>query len=286
MIQYNTNSMSDESNLKERKQPNDVALVNPINTGFMFTEEQLDLLVEASASTGIKSKGEALLVFQKAKELGIGAANAISHIHVVNGKSGIGIHIIKAILSKPSSGVSWKLIKDYEPIYNYTDGTVIISGNDLPSKHKVVHGIANNPDVDKYKREGYYVVAKVPKIVNNIKTYEPVDYITEYEFTRTKRNIKGEWATITVTSSFSWSEALKAGLPLSKDGTISPHSNWTKYTKLMLATRAFTFGARDIADDLLLGCSETSELMEINDIPYTITDNELEEGKVTILDSK
>lgn len=270
--------MSEESKVKENN--SNALMVVDAATSFGFTDEQLDLIVDAAASTGISSKGEALMVFQKAIELGIGPANAISHIHVVNGRSGIGIHIIKAILSRPSSGITWELVQDYEPIYNYFDGTSIISGNDLPEKTKILHGLANNPDVAKYKAEGYYVVAKYPTIVNKVKTYVPIDYITTYNFKRIKKNIKGEWITINTTSSFSWSEALQAGLPLKSDGTISPNSNWTKYSKVMLATRAFTFGARDIADDLLLGCSETSELMEINNIPHEIINDE---GTVRIM---
>jgi len=96
----------------------------------------------------------------------------------------------------------------------------------------------------------------------------------------TKRNIKGEWITKTIFTSFTWKEALKAGLPLDKAGQINPNSNWSKYTKLMLGIRAFTFGARDIASDLLLGTYETSELYDFNDINYDID----EEGKTTIVD--
>jgi len=87
-----------------------------------FTDERITELVEASAVTGIKNKGEFLMFVQRAKELNLGFANAAAHFHIVNGKLGIDIHIIKAILSRPSAGVEWEQIDNFRPMYEYTDG--------------------------------------------------------------------------------------------------------------------------------------------------------------------
>lgn len=50
---------------------------------------------------------------------------------------------------------------------------------------------------------------------------------------------------------YTWQEAEMAGLAV-KD-------NWQKYPKVMLWNRCFTFGARRIASDYLLGVMEISE---------------------------
>jgi len=251
----------------------------------LFTDEQLDLLVEAAATTGVKSKGEALMIFQKAAELGIGAANAIPHIHLVNGKAGIDIHIVKAILSRPSSGVTWELIDDFKPLYNYSDGTNTYTNDTLPKNYVILSKLSGNPQVEIEKANGNHPVAIVPKVVivkgKPVRTIEPIDYITTYKFKRVKRNLKGDWIEVTTTSSFKWSEAVAAKLPIDKNGEYNSNSNWQKYRKLMLGIRAFTYGARDIASDLLLGTYETTELYEFNDVTYDID----VEGKTTIIDA-
>jgi len=107
-----------------------------------------------------------------------------------------------------------------------------------------------------------------------------LDIRTTYIFTRKKFDIDGTYITKSITSSFSWNDALKAMLPYDKAGNINPESGWSKYTKTMLDHRAFTFGAREIASDLLMGVMETTELYDTYDINYDITDD----GHVKVLD--
>ena len=57
---------------------------------------------------------------------------------------------------------------------------------------------------------------------------------------------------ITAKGHFSFTEAQTAELFI-KD-------TYKKYARIMIANRAFVFGARDIADDLIMGVMETSEL--------------------------
>ncbi len=248
-----------------------------------FNNEELDELVKAAGITGVTSRGQLLMVFKKAQELGIGPANAISHIHVVNGKSGIDIHLVKAILSKPSAGITWDLIENFQPLYNYTDGETVYSHDeafDGNGNLLVLLQLKDNPLVDKAKDDGKIPVVKLPsKDAKGKRIYEVVDYRTTYKFTRLKQMPDKTWHTDIKYSSFSWNEAVTAGLPLDKTGNIALASPWYKYKKLMVATRAFTYGARDIASDLLNGNYETTELYEFNDIAYDVT----EEGKTTIL---
>ena len=86
---------------------------------------------------------------------------------------------------------------------------------------------------------------------------------TEYEFTR-YRNINGKERVQTVTSHYSYSEAQSADL-FSKD-------TYKKYARIMIGHRAFVLGARDIANDLLMGCMETTELKVVENAPITDVD--------------
>ncbi len=264
----------------ETNKNSDIAISNPTTSITNFTDSQLELIVEAAATTGVKSKGEALMIFQKARELGIGAGNAISHLHIVNGKSGIDIHIVKAILSRPSAGITWVQDKDFEPVYAaYSDGIIQYTYDTLPPNYIVLPKLSGNPIVEELKTQGKHPVAVLPTGKGN--TLEVIDRISQYSFERIKRNIKGDWITVKTTSSFRWSDAIKAQLPLDKAGQLNPNSNWQKYSSLMLAIRAFTYGARDIASDLLLGAYETTELYEFSNIDYNIND----EGHTEIIDA-
>ena len=70
---------------------------------------------------------------------------------------------------------------------------------------------------------------------------------------------KGKERVITAISHYSYSEAQNAGL-FDKD-------TYKKYARMMIGTRAFTFGARDIANDVLMGSMETTELKIVENVP-------------------
>jgi hypothetical protein len=250
------------------------------NNQLKFFEE-----IAKGANTGVKTTGDAMLLYQKAKELGIGWGNAIPHMHIINGKSGIDIHIIKAILTKPKSGVTWIKTEDYVGIYNYVDpNSVIYAESELPPNYIVVNSFKDEVP------EGRHKVAILP---TNIGTAAapvwkklPVDFRTTYIFTRKKKDIDDTWITTTATGTFSWSKAITAGLPIDKQGNLNPDGVWQKYRQLMIDTRAFTLGSRDIASDLLMGNYEKTELLDFNNVNYTVEESNGEIGKVTILDAK
>lgn len=249
-------------------------------------DEQIRFFTEIakSTNTGVKSTGEALMLFQKAKELGIGWANAIPHMQVISGKPGIDIHIVKAILSKPGSGVRWEQTEDFVPVYRYMgEDKVVYEENELPPNFIIVNNFNDTGDSTKFR------ACILPTNTGTDKApiwkKVPVDRRSTYKFTRKKKDIDGTWFTVTLVSSFSYSEALKAGLPYDKQGNINTDSAWGKYTKLMVNTRAFTFGAREIADDLLMGNYELTELLDFSGVKYAITPEGNEVGSVTILDT-
>ena len=247
----------------------------------------------SSEKGGIKSVADGLSILARAQDLQLPFTTCIEHIHVINGKTGIDVHIIKSLLSR--AGVVWKCTKDYTPQYQYTDGNTIYLETQLPDycvkcrtakeavdatkddtigvypvqwftdlkgniynefqvSEKCVKAI-NKAHALKLASEGKFPVIRIPA--------QPIDYVTEYEFKR-YRMINGKEREITAISHYSFSEAQNAEL-FSKD-------TYKKYARIMIGHRAFVLGARDIANDLLMGCMETTELKVVENAPITDVD--------------
>lgn len=259
---------------------------------------------------GIKSVNDGLAILMRAQDLGLPFSTCIEHIHVINGKTGVDIHIAKALLSK--AGVTWSCLKDYTPLYEYTDGiNVYIDGN-LPeyaircksqkdAEEKSTKAGADSENVYVYpvkwyqdfngnpykeyqlnnkqfgivaNRQQVAGVAKEGKIPVYRIPAKPVDYVTEYEFHRT---IKGK--DITAKGRFTYTEAVQAKF-FDKD-------TYKSYPRIMIGHRAFTLGARDIASDVLFGVMETQELklvtntkMEKSDFVDIDTDSTIKDVEV------
>lgn len=271
------------------------------STGF----DKLDLLSESgidkaklfltqfisSEKGGIKSIADGIAIMARAQDLNLPFTTCVEHIHVINHKTGVDVHIIKSLLLR--AGVSWERVKDYTPQYNYTDGTTIYLETQLPDycvkcrnakdaeaktnddvvgvyplayyqdlkgniynefqiSDKCVKAI-NTAHAQKIAAEGKFPIIRIPA--------QPVDYVTEFKFTR-KKLVYGQVQEMTVSSRFSYSEAVKADF-FTKD-------TYQKYARIMIDHRAFTLGARDIANDLIMGVMETTELGIINDDPTLI----------------
>ena len=274
-----------------------------VGTGFnalnLFDEKQLaaaEVFLKRMMTTdkgGIKNVNEGLAILMRSQDLQLPFSSCIEHVHVINGKTGVDIHIIRSLLSR--AGVTWECTKDYTPQYQYTDGNTIYLETQLPQycvkcrttkeaeektdgdivgvypvrwyqdlkgnvynefqiSDKCVSAI-NKQQALKLASEGKFPIIRVPAV--------PVDFVTEYKFTRRKL-VLGEKVITTAISHFSYTEAKQAEL-LDKD-------NYKKYTRLMIGIRAFTLGARDIADDVLMGVMETSELKIVTGVPLTDDD--------------
>lgn len=249
----------------------------------------------ATDKGGIKSVNEGLAVLMRAQDLQLPFSTCIEHIHVINGKTGIDIHIIKSLLSK--AGVVWECVKDYTPLYQYTDGNTIYNETQLPSYVKLCRTADEAVKATKDDIVGVYplkwyadlkgniynefqVSDKCVKCINRVQALsvakegkfpvirvpaQPIDYITEYKFTRYKV-INGKEHELHATSHFSLSEAQAAGF-FEKD-------TYKKYARVMISHRAFTLGARDIASDILFGVMETSEIKLVEDVGLSPSDFE------------
>lgn len=275
---------------KEKKDLTTVENVNSINlnTVNLFDEKQLVAVenfltkIIRSDKSGIKSVNDGLAILLRAKDLGLPFSTCIEHIHVINGKTGVDIHIIKALLLK--AGVTWKIIKDYTPLYEYTDSINIYEEDKLPeyaikckSKKEADEKIAKDDSDDhiyvypvKFYRDvqgniyrdyqldslRFGIAVNKQQIIelskaNKIAVYRipavPIDYITEYECYRT---VNGK--EMTARGRFTKAEAQAADL-LTKD-------TYIKYTRILISHRAFTYAAREIASDIIMGVMETTEL--------------------------
>lgn len=249
----------------------------------------------ATDKGGIKSVNEGLAVLMRAQDLQLPFSTCIEHIHVINGKTGIDIHIIKSLLSR--AGVVWECSKDYTPLYQYTDGNTIYNETQLPSYVKLCRTADEAVKATKDDVVGVYplkwyadlkgniynefqVSDKCVKCINRVQALsvakegkfpvirvpaQPIDYITEYKFTRYKM-INGKEHELHATSHFSLSEAQAAGF-FEKD-------TYKKYARVMIGHRAFTLGARDIASDVLFGVMETSEIKLVEDVGLSPSDFE------------
>lgn len=251
-----------------------------------------------SEKGGIKSIEDGLAVIMRAQDLNLPFSTCLEHVHVVNGKTGVDIHIIKALLLK--AGVVWECTKNYTPLYEYTDGNNVYVEDKLPdycikcknskdavdaaTKHLDTHpddidtvfvypvkffsdfngniyreyqwnntfAIAiNKQHAQKLITEKRFPVYRIPAV--------PVDYMTEY---RMERKVNGKL--MTATGSFSYSEAVTAGM-FEKD-------TYKKYPKIMISHRAFVYGAREIANDLIMGCLSTEELKTMQGIDLSNED--------------
>lgn len=272
---------------------------NGLTTVNLFDEKQVasaEIFLKrfmGSEKGGIKSIADGLAILARAQDLQLPFTTCIEHIHVINGKTGIDVHIIKSLLSR--AGIVWKCTKDYVPQYQYTDGNTIYLETQIPqycvkcrtAKEAIeattddVVGIypvqwytdlkgniynefeisdkcvkaVNRQHALKVANEGKFPVIRIPA--------QPVDYVTEYEFTRYYM-INGKERVVTATSHYSFSEANTAEL-FKKD-------TYVKYARIMIGHRAFIFGARDIANDILMGCMETTELKIIENAPISDVD--------------
>lgn len=242
-----------------------------------------------SEKGGIKSVNDGLAVLMRAQDLNLPFSTCLEHIHVINGKTGIDIHVIKALLSR--AGCTWRCLKDYQPLYEYTDGINVYTDGSFPeyvircqsqaeaeskSKQAIESGNTDNIYIypvkwyqdfngNLYKdyqlnpkqfgiasnRQQVAEIAKLGKTPVYRIPNKAVDYVTEYEITRT---INGKETS--AKGRFSYNEALQADM-FEKD-------TYKKYPRILISHRAFTYAAREIASDVLFGVMETTELSIIN----------------------
>lgn len=256
--------------------------INLFDSKQLAAAENFLTKVIRSKKGGIESVNDGLAILMRAQDLKLPFSTCIEHIHVINGKTGIDIHIVKALLSK--AGCTWRCTKDYQPLYEYTDGFNVYIDNAFPdyvvrcrNSKEAADKLAADKDGDlvyvypvkwyqdfngnvykdyQLNTKQFAIVANKLQVAEVVKSgripvyriaNKPVDYITEYEITR---NVNGK--EIISIGKFTYTEAVQAEM-FEKD-------TYKKYPRILIGHRAFTLAARDIASDILMGCMETTEL--------------------------
>lgn len=278
--------------------------VNLFDEKQLVAAENFITKVMRSEKGGIKSVNDGLAVLMRAQDLNLPFSTCLEHIHVINGKTGVDVHIIKALLLR--AACTWEVIKDYQALYEYTDGFNSYNDGNLPEYAVRCNSKADAEERAKSAKEDddkiyLYPVRFYKGFDNNIyKDYQlnsaankfaivrnpaeakaataagkipvvrcaaiPVDYVTEYKFTRKFPDGR----TMTAIGRFSRNEAVAAGL-FDKD-------TYAKYARILIGHRAFTYGAREIASDTIFGVMETTELKITNGI--TLSDGDIKEVDV------
>lgn len=269
--------------------------LNLFNDKDLIAAENFLTKIVRSEKGGVKTVNDGLAILMRCQDLSLPFSSCLEHIHVIQGKTGIDVHIIKALLLK--AACTWRCINDYQALYECTDGINVYCDDKLPtycirvkSKQEAetkrkeedddkiyVWPVKWYSDFNGNKYKDYQLNSKTHKVVSTkaeavtlaqqhmVGIYRipavPIDYITSYEFTRI---INGK--EVTAIGKFSYTEALAANF-FEKD-------NYIKYARIMIGHRAFTYGARDIASDILLGAAETTELKMAHGVPLTPQDVE------------
>lgn len=193
-----------------------------------------EVLVKSSL-VPLKKAEDVVTALMTGRELGLPFITSLSQIYPINGRPTLGVHIQKAILLK--NGIVFSKTEDAVAIYEYAK---VINKKTII----LLEGILDEQPKESKKKL--------------------IGFRTTYHFSRELKRPSGKFIEVEAYGSFSTMEASTAEL-LDKDV-------WKKYYKRMLDARAFTNGAREIADDLLLGISTPNELS--ND--YYINDRDEE----------
>lgn len=274
--------------------PRSLSAINLFDDKQLVAAENFITKIMRSDKGGVKSVNDGLAILMRAQDLNLPFSSCIEHIHVINGKTGLDIHIIKALLSK--AGVTWECIDDYTPLYEYTDGINAYVDGEFPdylvrcksadeakaksekegSDDKIyVYPVKFYKDaVGNIYRDYQLIPSKFAVALNKQQIAEitkqgktpviripaqPVNYITRYRLRRIVNNVCVESV-----GKFSLREAQQADM-FEKD-------TYKKYPRVLIGHRAFTLAARDIASDVLFGVQETSELKIANRVDLSDSD--------------
>jgi len=208
--------------------------------------------VIASGVSGIKRESDAIVILMRGAELGLSYGASINNIFAINGKTGMSVHLHKAILQK--AGVYFELQEDKAPVYAFG---LMKTKEDGVTKTFIPMGTTTEKKV-----EGYSVSPKI------------IDYRTTYYFEREiKMPLSGEVRVKKVTMSYLYSEAVQAEL-VEKEV-------WKKFDRSLMKARCFTSGGTEIASDILQGMYGINELAMETNRKFTIDEN-LEERFIDV----
>lgn len=235
----------------------------------LSTSEKLEVFTQIASSkiSGIESAADAMVVYYKCHDLGISWSMGLDHMFNIDGKTGVDIHIIYAMVLKDND-IKFRILKNADYVYQYVTKNGIYTDEDKPDNLVVVSPNPTEAETKPIKDAGNIPAIKQKEILFTYKigNIDVPFYNREavIEFTRIREN-----DTLTSVGKFSNKDAYIAGLLTKDNGELKLKSAWFKYNENQLYVRAFTMGARRIASDKLLGVYEKTELYDVKDISYT-----------------
>lgn len=243
-----------------------------------------------SGKMNVKSPTDVMAMYIKSQELGIPFMTASDHMHMVNGKAGVDIHILRAKILMAGC-ISWTLEQDYTPLYEYKDNTGALVGTHYQDKelleiYEVPKG--TTPEELGADAKRIFAINKVPVFkspsyvcYDNANEYRVLNRGTVIKFERDITFPNGDVKKVIEYGRFTTEDLITAGLHQKKDGSVIWDSPHIKYPQVMQEHRAWTFGGRKIGADIILGLYETKEVYDMNNIEYNTDD----QGEVTVVES-
>lgn len=196
---------------------------------------------------GQKIKRTSISSVIRGKALGLDPITSIEKIHYINdASSSTGVDVLSAVLLK--NGITIEVINEHTPVHATInmDVTTDVKNPVLLEKGEY--------EVNKDKYNVVYLKTDSSEYskdkINVLRSKETIDIITTIKFTRTFTN--GKIQEVIVSRYLSDYKHLK-----DKD-------NWENYSKDMLYNRVFGIGARRIANDLIFGMYENSEIADLD----------------------
>jgi len=200
----------------------------------------------------LKKPEDVFVALQTGRDLGLPFITSVTQIYPINSRPTLGVHIMKGILLK--SKILFEKTEDAVTIYEFVKADE--NGKTLMKEVTLKNGTKGKIPLEIL---GKGTLKEQP----SSSTKRAVDTRTTYKFRREVKMRSGKFEMQTAYGSFSISDATQAEL-MEKEV-------WKKYWKRMLDARAFSIGAREIGDDLLLGLMTPEELGSdnIQEIEYT-----------------
>lgn len=228
--------------------------VKDMAEAMVYMQQLANVFIKSKLSP-LKKAEDVILAIVTGNQYGFPPLISISNIYPIQGRPAMSTHMIRALILK--NKILFNKIYENEPMYIYYKAEEI-EGKIVAKKVKDAQGKEHSVP---------FKVATIHDQINElvIRGNNVVDNITKYEFTRLMQMPDGSWREQKVTSEFKWSDAVKAELHV-KD-------NWKNYPARMLDSKAFNIGAKEIADDILMGIYSISDLADTFGVNYTISPN-------------
>lgn len=261
-----------------------------LSTNFKFedTKSFLEFCTTLSSSKlcPLDKAEDVAIALMTGQAMGANVMASINNVYSINGRATVGIHLIEAVLR--NAGVVTEILENYSPlyplyVYDYDDeGEKKLKDNKpivLDVQYLFLNDIKERDMM--YKEALLNADSYTPKILASLKPsyiLKPAAYGTRIKLTRMLKQPDNSYKDMVVVSEFTTIDAAK--IFVKGVSILEAKDAWKHHPKELLYANTLRKGGKIIADDILLGLYETSEMLNISDINYDV-DND---GNYVILD--